>query len=290
MGSTTGDRSRQGIDAVTAALSGELRLTGDQLWVVAMRAGIQDLPTVLATPSRHTAVDRREAARARAARELLSCRLIGDDTVHPDLIPVLGALQRPDRELAMRMVTPDGIARVSVVRRGTLCVRARRVGDDVTLRILGHGIEFRDVTTALLTELPAGRPANVEPVGAPMREVAASLSGTQDAVVLADRIRALGVDPHSATLLGSALASRQAFVEIVYSTLDDTEGRICRRPAAVAVFHTKRGRIVAAPSASPGGQLWTTLKPGSDQAIGRAIGQLVTHDDEGWAPASGNEL
>jgi hypothetical protein len=275
---------------VTAALSGELRLTGDQLRVVAMRAGIHDLPTVLATPPRHTAVDRREAAHARAARELLSCSLIGDDSVHPDLIPVLGALQHPERELAMRLVTPEGTARVSVVRRGTLCVRARRVGGDVTLRILGQGSEFRDVARALLAELPAGRPANIEPVGAPMHEVAASLSDTHDAVALADRIRALGTDPHSATLLGSALAAREAFAEIVYSALDDTEGRICRRPAAVAVFYTKRGRVVAVPSASPGGQLWTTLKPGSDQAIGRAIGQLVALADAGWAPDSGNAL
>jgi hypothetical protein len=220
----------------------------------------------------------------------LSCRLIGDGSVHPDLIPVLGALQHPDRELAMRMVTPDGTARVSVVRRGTLCVRARRVGGDVTLRILGHGSEFRDVSRALLAELPAAGPANVEPVGGPLQEVAASLSGTHDALALADRIHCLGTDPLAATLLGSALASRQAFAEIVYSALDATSGRICRRPAAVGVFYTKRGRIVAAPSVSPAGQLWTTVKPGSDQAIDRAIAQLVELGEERWAPESGNAL
>jgi hypothetical protein len=275
---------------VTAALSGELRLTGDQLRVVAKRAGIRDLPTVLATPPRHATVDTRDAACSRAARELLSCSLISDSGVHPDLIPVLGALQHPDRELAMRMVTPDGIARVSVVRRGTLCVRARRVGGDVTMRILGHCSDFRDVTAALLAELPAGRPANVESVGAPMHDVVASLSGTHDAVALADRIRALGTDPLAATLLGSALASREAFVEIVYSSLDDADCRIHRGPAAVAILYTKRGRVVAVPSASPGGQLWTTLKPGSDQAIGRAIGQLVALGDGGWVPESGNAL
>jgi hypothetical protein len=61
-----------------------------------------------------------------------------------------------------------------------------------------------------------------------------------------------------------------AFAEIVYYALCTDQDRISRRRAAVGVFYTKRGRIVAAPSASPSGQLWTTLKPGSDHAIGQA--------------------
>jgi ESX secretion-associated protein EspG len=50
----------------------------------------------------------------------------------------------------------------------------------------------------------------------------------------------------------------------------------------VGVFYTKRGRIVGAPSASPSGQLWATLKAGSDHAVVGAIGQLVELCDEGW--------
>lgn len=73
-----------------------------------------------------------------------------------------------------------------------------------------------------------------------------------------------------------------AFVEIVYYALSVDAGRISRRPAAVGIFYTKRGRIVGAPSASPSGQLWTTLKPGSDHAISQAIGQLVELSDDGW--------
>ncbi|RKH92357.1 ESX secretion-associated protein EspG, partial [Corallococcus sp. AB030] len=48
------------------------------------------------------------------------------------------------------------------------------------------------------------------------------------------------------------------------------------------VFYTRKGRIVAAPSASPSGQLWTTLKPGSDHAIGQAIHQLVEISTDQW--------
>ena len=72
------------------------------------------------------------------------------------------------------------------------------------------------------------------------------------------------------------------FAEIVYYALDDDEDLIARSPAAVGVFYTKRGRIVAGPSVSPAGQLWTTLKAGSDHAISQAIGQLVELSGGRW--------
>ncbi|MGY4649607.1 hypothetical protein ACVWWN_003403 [Mycobacterium sp. URHB0021] len=154
---------------------------------------------------------------------------------------MLQALHRPDRELALRMVTPEGQARASMVRRGSQCVLARRVGDEIELRTVGHDIELQDAAAALLAELPQTRPADIAPVGAPMQDMSQSLSGTHDAVGLADQLRTLGVGPRGAMLLGTALASRQAFAEIVYYTLADDDGRIARSPGAVAVFYTKRG-------------------------------------------------
>jgi hypothetical protein len=287
VGVAAGDRCRQGVDVVTvdaviAVLSPQLRLTDDQLRVVAWRVGVHDLPTVLASRPPHATIERREAAFDRAARELVSRSLIVDGAVHPELVSVLATLHRPDRELAMRVVTPEGTARIGVVRRGSLCVLARRIGDDIVLRIVGHGVELREVASALLAELPRARAADIEPVGAPLQEMSQSLSGTHDPVDLADRIRALGAQPHAAMRLGTALAARQAFVEIVYYALAEDEDRISRGPAAVAVFYTKRGRIIGAPSASPAGQLWTTLKAGSDHAFGQAIGQLVEVSDKRW--------
>ncbi|MGV9801803.1 ESX secretion-associated protein EspG, partial [Mycobacterium sp. NPDC003449] len=119
-------------------------------------------------------------------------------------------------------------------------------------------------------------------VGAPLDQAAAALSGDADAAELSDRIRALGAEPRTAMLLGSALSARQAFAEIVYHALDPDEDRVMHRPVAVGVFYTKRGRVVAAPSHSPSGQLWTTLKPGSDHAIKQAIDQLVELSGYRW--------
>ena len=130
--------------------------------------------------------------------------------------------------------------------------------------------------------MPTSPAADVIPFGAPLDALGEALSDSHDATRLSDRIRALGAEPRTALLLGSALATRQAFAEIVYYALVPEADRVLRSTAAVGVFYTKRGRIVGAPSASPRGQFWTTLKPGSDHAIKQAIGQLVELSTERW--------
>jgi hypothetical protein len=267
---------------VTTALSLPLALSIDELQAVALRVGVRDLPTVLDVRLCYATIDVRDAALDRAARGLVSRNLINDGTVNPVLVSMLQTLQRPDREVAMRFATPDGTARISAVRRGSLCLLARRVGDGVALQIIGHGLDVHAVASALLAELPKTRAADVQPVGAPLQEMSERLCGTHDPAVLADQIRAVGAEPHAAMLLGAALGSREAFGEIVYYALAEDEGRISRAPGAVAVIYTKRGRIIAAPSLSPAGQLWTTLKPGTDHAFRQAIGQLAELSDHGW--------
>ena len=238
MGGAAGHRRGQGIDAMTAALSHQVTLTERELQTLAFRLGIHDLPVVLAVRPRHATVDGRDAAANRATRELVSRNLIVDDVVHPDLASVLQALQRPDRELAMRLVTPDGTARISVVRRGSLGVLARRIGDDISLRTVGESGDLRDMAAALLAELPQAKPAEIQPSEHRCPRCRSACPGRTIPWDLADRIRALGAESKAAMLLGTALASRQAFAEIVYYALADDEGRISRGPAAVGgVLH-----------------------------------------------------
>jgi hypothetical protein len=267
---------------MSTALMAQFALTDDELQVVGARTEVEDFPTVLAVRPRHDRTDALDAAFDRATRALMARGLITEGSVAPDLASLLRALHRPDRELAMRTVTPEGITRVSIVRQGSLGVLARRVRNEFVLRTIGHGAELRPTTHALLAELPRMEPARIEPVGAPLKAMTECLNGGDDGPQLADRIRALGTEPRSAMLLGSALSTRMAFTEIVYYPLARDEDRISRCPAAVAVFYTKRGRIVAAPSASPTGELWITLKAGSDHMIAQAIGQLIGLSTERW--------
>lgn len=269
---------------MTTALGSQFVLTDDELQVVGSRSGVSEFPTVLAVRRRHSQIDTLDAAFDRATRELAARGLIINGLMAPDLASLVQALHRPNRELAMRVVAPVGIRRVAVVRQGALGVLARRVGNEFVLRTIGHG-GLRAATQALLGELPQMVAAGIDPVGAPLDAMSECLDGGADGTSLADRIRALGTEQRPAMLLGSALSSRLAFAEIVYSHLPSDESRISRCPAAVAVFYTKRGRIVSAPSQSPSGQLWTTLKTGSDHTITQAIGQLIELSAERWEDA-----
>lgn len=280
MGVTASHRRRREATPVSTAVLGHYSLTDDELQVVAARTSVEGFPTVLGVRPRHGTTDALDASSDRATRGLVARGMIADGLVHPDLACAVRALHRPDRELAMRLVTPEGITRVSAVRQGSLGVVARKVGNQFVVRV--HGAELPAVTQALLLELPRMKAATIEPVGAPLGVMTECLDEAGDAPRLSDRIRSLGIEARSAMLLGSALASRMAFAEIVYYPLARDEDRILRCPSAVGVFYTKRGRIVAAPSASPRGELWSTLKPGSDHAITSAIGQLIGLSTERW--------
>lgn len=253
----------------------QLTLTDEELQLIAARVGVQSLPVVLALRPRHDDLTTLAAAADVATRRLVGRGLIRDGVVACELTEQLHILQRPERELAMRLVTPDGIVRVTVAARGGAGAWARRVGNDITLGCIPGSVGLDDLTRPLVAVLPAARAADVVPVSAPLEAAGPALTGTHDAAQLADRIRSLGAEPRAAMMFGSALAGRQAFAEIVYYALDPEHDRVNRAPGAVAVFYTKRGRIVGAPSASPSGQLWTTLKAGTDHSIRQAVGQLV---------------
>jgi EspG family len=267
---------------VTATLTPRFVVTDDELRVMASRVGVQALPVVLELRTRHETETALVEAVDHATRTLTDRGLIRDGEVRSEVATLLRALQRPDRELAMRLVTPDGIARVAVVRQGGQCISARRVGNEIVLEVVEGEATLSAAARALQRHLPAAPAAEIGAVGAPLDAASEALSCAHDAALFSDRIRALGAEPRTAMLLGSALGSRLAFAEIVYYSLDGDADLISRCPAAVAVFYTKRGRIVGAPSSSPTGELWTTLKAGSDHAIKQAIGQLVELSTERW--------
>jgi hypothetical protein len=267
---------------MTATLTPHFVVSDDEMQVIVSRLGIQALPVVLGLRARHGTETDLTAAVDRATRALAERGLIYNGEVVPELVPLVRALQRPERELAMRLVTPDGTARVAVIRQGSQCISALRVGNEIVIEAVEGQATLAQAARALVRQLPASPAAEIDPVGAPLDAASQALSDTHDAALLSDRIRALGADARTAILLGTALASRQAFAEIVYYVLDGDEGRISRCRIAVGVFYTKRGRIVGAPNASPSGQLWTTLKAGSDHAIKQAIGQLVELSTERW--------
>lgn len=267
---------------MTTTLTSSFTLTDDELQVVGNRIGVQSFPVVLAIRPRHATHTELDAAFDAATTDLTARGLIVDGLVAPDLISVIRALQRPHRELSMRLVTPEGTSRVSVVRNGRHVVLARRVSNEISLRELEGNGDTRETVQALLRELPAMDPAPIDPVGAPIEALREALYGTHDAVELSDKIRALGADPRAAMVLGSAMASRVAFAEVVYHCMNTDDDRVARTPAAVGVFYTKRGRLVSAPSVAPNGNVWATVKGGSNHALAQSMSQLMELLPGGW--------
>lgn len=260
--------------AVTGADRTRTTLRLDEMEVLAGLVGVAALPVVLGLRPRDLTED--------ALRALTSRGIVRGRTVAEPVEKALLALDRPDRELAMRVVTPDGMVRSTVVRRAEVTVSVERTADFVVVDVAEGRTECGEAVDLLMRSLPRSSAAEITPVGAPLDQFSEALAGTHDPTEMTDRIRALGADARAALLLGSALGSRLAFAEIVCYTLDIDDGRIHRGRAAVAVFYTKRGRIVAAPSVSPSGQVWTTFKGGSDHAIRQALSLLVEMSAESW--------
>ncbi len=119
---------------------------------------------------------------------------------------------------------------------------------------------------AVLAELPSAPAAATEAFGAPARDLASALDGGHAARYLTDRLRALGASQRTALALGTAFAARTAFAEIVCPTLSiRLPTRWCAALAQSGSSHA-RGRAGIRPSVSPSGQLWSTLKSGTDTA------------------------
>ncbi|WP_101951163.1 ESX secretion-associated protein EspG [Mycobacterium sp. 3519A] len=269
---------------MTAAVNGPVRLTVDQLRAVAVSARLAALPTVLGLGALYPSTGRHaDGVRPRPQEKLDEANLTTAGQRYPGIDAAISALGRPERELAMRLVTPDGIGRFSAVRRENSSLLAGRVGEVITIDDIDPHSGLPGVVTELLAVLPSSRPAEVLAVTAPLDDFTECLRDSHDSRELADRIRTLGVETRTAMALGAALGSRQAFAEIVYYTFVPGEGRVSRSSGAVAVFYTKRGRIVSAPSVSPSGEPWITLKAGSDHVVRQAINQLVSLSDIDWA-------
>src|SRR5689334_15223391 len=101
--------------------------------VIASRLGVQALPVVLGLRPRHATETDLHAAVDNATRSLSGRGLIANGEIAAEIVPLVRALQRPERELAMRLVTPDGIARVAVIRHGAQCISALRVDGKVVI-------------------------------------------------------------------------------------------------------------------------------------------------------------
>lgn len=246
-----------------------------------------------------------ESARTATVADLVSLRRGGDWSVVLDLAGGTGdrglrtdainidswwrqtftVLDAPDRMLEVRSFSADTVTRICAARRGDDQVIALRAGTQVSIRQIPGGA--LSVTATRIRRLLGDLDRGAERVGPgsapafaalryPAADLADRLADCSDPHALTDTLYALGASPSDANRIAAALTRCHRRTEIVA-----VAGRVTSA-GAVGILDSDRGRILASPSLSADGQVWTTVSPGSDHRIEQAIALLVETLPDGW--------
>lgn len=250
-------------------------LTADGIAVLSEHLGIQTLPLVLDVGPQHDSVASWRAAQQRTTAALHASELIdsfGD--VAPGLAAALHVLALPDREIAARRYTESGTRRVCVARRRDQHAYAARVGDTFEIATFRPGTDIADLVRPLLHTLGPRPPARVSSFSLPTEDLEYNLDraggGSGD---YSQALRRSGLDEQTAVEFGVMLARCLARADIVGYAYAD--GVTYRAPGAVVVHDTARGRIVAGPSLSLDGRMWSTFTAGSDHRIVQSVASMI---------------
>ncbi|ROZ83454.1 ESX secretion-associated protein EspG [Gordonia sp. OPL2] len=260
-----------------------LRRLGDE-------AGVQTWPVVLDMWS--ASDDAAELAHVDAAadRELHALGLVEDGEPIAWMATALRVLGAAERQLEIRTVTSarterdiPRMRRVCLARNGHDHVLAARDGVAVDVRLVELSSED-EVGGLVARELDsASAPASFAGFSAPADDLAGRLADCATAHDAADALHALGAPGSDAVAIAAALMSCHTRSEIV--AVSWSGGVSTQSSGALAVFDTDRGRVVASPSKSPDGRVWTTLSPGGGHRIAQAVGLLIETLPEGrWMP------
>ena len=270
----------------------EFSLSGDQIDYLADILDLQTWPSVLAIGPGHEYVDEREKARVAAAAELSAAGLLTADPepgggVTDALGEALTILSSPDVLLEIRCHRDTSTRRICLARRGDHHVLATRTESGLVLRdiAIGNDLEVGQLVARLLEPADGTQilPVSVPSVSLPAAELRRRLDEAVSAADYADALHAMGVAVGDAATYAVAFDTCWAHAEIV--AIECAPGRMRRSEGAVAVYDTAKGRIVAGPSMSPDGQIWSTLSPGTGHRISQAVTLLMeTLPARRWLP------
>ena len=267
----------------------EFDLSQDQIDYLASILDLQTWPSVLAVGPRHEFVYQREKAWAVAASNLYAAGLLTDDpdpavgvSVTEAVAEALAILSRPDVFLEIRCHHDTSTRRMCLARRGDHHVLASSTESGLLFRDIPIGTDA-DVGQLVARLLDPSDAAQVSQVSVSADELQRRLDGAQSAADYSDALHAMGVAAADAATYAVAFDTCCGHTEIV--AIECAAGRMRRSAGAVAVYDTARGRIVAGPSMSPDGQIWSTLSPGTGYRISQAVSLLMeTLPARRWLP------
>lgn len=264
----------------------EYLLTDDHLDHLGSVLGHQTWPVVLAVEPRHDHAAALESARAVAGRQLRAAGILCDDPLSSGVIEplatALSVLANPETVVEIRRFDSSGCERMCLARSGDRHVLARRAGAVIAVgEIAVTGAD--ELGAAVATALGPADAPHCPSFSAPAEELRMRLDHAVTAADYADALHAIGAGDHIAGVYSAAFGSCTGHVEIV--AIESSPGRRTHSAGAVAIYDTADGRIMASPSMSPDGRIWTTLSAGTSHRISQAVVLLVETLPSGrWMP------
>lgn len=262
-------------------------LSDDHLELLGSILDHQTWPVVLAIEPGHDDAADLAAARTAAREQLTAAGILGDapfacSGVTEPLADALAVLAYPETLIEIRRFDEIGCKRTCLARNGDRHVLAHRIADAVAvceIPICDDG-EVGAAVAKLLGRSDAGHHPSFS---APADELRLRLDRAATAADYADALHAIGAGERIAAMYSAAFETCSGHTEIV--AIESTPGRRTQSMGAIAVYDTAKGRIMAGPSMSPDGRIWTTLSAGTPHRISQAVVLLMETLPSGrWMP------
>ncbi len=257
-------------------------LNVDAALVLKDMVGIDTYPLVLAIMPNIYRISDRDRVRAVVAEQLTADGIIIDGEVDPVVAGWLRCLNRPDTELAIRVLdngrggeTPT-MLRASLVRSGEQHVLAVRCDDEIIIQSVFHQGRQLDTLTAVLESILGDYPAlDFEPFTRAESDPADSEPPPEDADGVRAGLRELGASPRTANVLTRALGEIVRQTEVLMMEHRDGGPETPDFTICMNVLDTFSGRFVITPSVTLDGRIRSTFRPGDHTALRGGINTLA---------------
>ncbi|MGW0182972.1 ESX secretion-associated protein EspG [Nocardia sp. NPDC003345] len=254
-------------------------LSVDAALVLKDMVGIDAYPSVLAIMPNIYRVEDRDRVAKFVREQLADAGIVAGDEVHPVVAGWLRCLERPDTELAVRILdtgrgdTEPTMLRISLVRSGGDHVLAVRCDDQIVVQSVYHeGKQLNTLVAALKSALGDYPVPSFEPFTLPDAELAGiPLDPDERRAAL----RELGAVPQTASVLTRALQEIVRRAEVIMIEHGDGDTGTPDMRACMSVLDTFSGRVVITPSTAMDGQTRSTFRPGDDPALHSGINALA---------------
>jgi hypothetical protein len=241
-------------------------VTIDGMLVIADNLHLNEFPTAMAILPNIPQLELRDIVWDQVRRDLTEQGMLDVfGAPHPEVAAMVDTLSRPDRVLEARWWRRDHggkMVRFVLCRKGNRHVVAARDGEMIVVQRVAAQVGLAGMVGVVLG---TAKPADVEPLTAPARQVGSATS--------AGELQHFGLAPPSARMYIEVLNEPNSWVEIT-ATERHPGGTLTTTDVAAGVLDSRHGRIVSIPR-KVNGELFGSFLPGTPENLQRALDGLL---------------